>query len=217
MTFRCLIFLGYGINKGKPDALACKNDLMTVYQFLVDVLNIHPKCIIFFGRSVGSGPCCHVVGKLESKSKNSIGGLILQSPFTSVRDVALKMVGYVGVFSPNPFDNIKHIKNIHCPVLFLHGLADKFIVPKHSEELHDSCPSNFKQLVLCENADHNVWDYLNDILEPIRKFLLLIAERNSDILSQPKIIPMNLYSTIPLGYAILLGEKKEQKDYNEIV
>jgi fermentation-respiration switch protein FrsA (DUF1100 family) len=170
------------------------------------VLGVPAKAIVFFGRSLGSGPCSHVLGHLETLVPDGVGGLVLQSAFTSVREVAKSIVGSVGFLSPNPFDNLKHMRNIHCPVLLIHGEEDKMIPPSHSEELFAACPSKNKELKLCPKADHNVWDFYNDLLLPIGYFLHSIVHRlqiNNELevpLSQVKKIPRALFATVPFEY-----------------
>jgi abhydrolase domain-containing protein 17 len=64
--------------------------------------------VIIFGRSIGSGPACHLASLRKAHC------LILMSAFTSVKDAATDVFGY---FSPiarmlvsEMFDNIENIK-----------------------------------------------------------------------------------------------------------
>ena len=53
-----------------------------VYDYVNKVLGIDEKNIIVFGRSMGSGPACHVA------SKRKPGALLLMSAFKSIRAIA---------------------------------------------------------------------------------------------------------------------------------
>ena len=64
-------YTGYGANE---ENFECKeeyvyNDIDCVFEYLTKQLNISPKDIILYGRSLGSGPSCY----LAEKYKN-IGG-----------------------------------------------------------------------------------------------------------------------------------------------
>eukprot|EP01126_Amoeba_proteus_P008318 TRINITY_DN1306_c0_g1_i13.p1 TRINITY_DN1306_c0_g1~~TRINITY_DN1306_c0_g1_i13.p1 ORF type:complete len:186 (+),score=22.75 TRINITY_DN1306_c0_g1_i13:321-878(+) len=149
-------YKGYGIASGSTTAHKCKNDEKCVLDFLCIVLKVDLKNIILFGRSIGTGPASHVAGRIEKRNPNSMGGLILQSPYTSIRDMAKLLVGMVGTVAPNLFDNEKHMKYIKCPVLFIHGQEDTLIPSSHSERLHAICPSENKNLRICPGSDHNI-------------------------------------------------------------
>ena len=63
-------------------------------------------------------------------------------------------------FSFNECDLVKEINGITVPVLFIHGLADDFVPPYHTEWMHEAFEGK-KELILVENAGHGV-AYLED-------------------------------------------------------
>jgi hypothetical protein len=67
---------------------------------------------------MGSGPSSYLA------SKNACGGLLLMSPFKSIKTAAKAMLGWAGFLSfvvDERFDNVKSVKNAKCPVFLLHG------------------------------------------------------------------------------------------------
>jgi len=67
-----LEYSGYG----EQDNTDCSenyiyNDIVCVYNYLIDQLNIKPEDIILYGRSLGSGPSCYLA------EKHSVGGYSL--------------------------------------------------------------------------------------------------------------------------------------------
>lgn len=58
------------------------------------------------------------------------------SAYTSIKDTARNLLGKIGfLISPivyERFRNIDAIKEVKCPVFFLHGLKDKLIPYTHS-------------------------------------------------------------------------------------
>jgi len=70
---------GYGIYKSEnADCETLQLNAQILFDFVVKTLKFDPKDVILFGRSMGSGPACH----LASISKPA--ALILLSPYTSL-------------------------------------------------------------------------------------------------------------------------------------
>ncbi|CEM14886.1 unnamed protein product [Vitrella brassicaformis CCMP3155] len=140
----------YGLLKNlSPSPDAVNEVVTTVLRYLVDTVGVAYPQIFFFGRSIGSGPAVHVA------SRYPVGGLILVSPFTSIRDAVKSIVGPIpSLFFQDRFVNSKLIQNVSCPTLFIHGECDYLIPLSHSEELHSRCRS--KKLLVCPpHMEHN--------------------------------------------------------------
>jgi abhydrolase domain-containing protein 17 len=96
-------------------------------------LGIPRESIVLYGRSLGSGPTCYLAERL-AKEKQSIAGVILYAPFTSVFRVVfphffgITMLGDV-------FPNIDRMPNIACPVMVIHGEADLVVPCSHGQAL----------------------------------------------------------------------------------
>lgn len=45
---------GYGIAPGKPNAPVIRRDMQIVYRFVTEFLQVPPKNVILFGRSIGA-------------------------------------------------------------------------------------------------------------------------------------------------------------------
>ena len=90
------------------------------------------------------------------------------SPYTSIKDVARNILGWMSFLSVivyERFRNIDLIKLCKCPAFFLHGLQDKLIPPSHSEDLNSNCPSE-SYLYLPPMMDHNEFDFIDDLIKP---------------------------------------------------
>lgn len=71
------------------------------------------------GRSIGSGVAVYLASKYD------VGHLILLSPFLSICEVVKDIFcEFVSKLLKNRFPNEKRIKEIRCPCLIVHGLAD---------------------------------------------------------------------------------------------
>lgn len=110
---------GYGLYKtSKPSEQQIKEDAEIVYDYLTKCVGIKESDIILFGRSMGSGPTSYLSSIRKPHS------LLLMSPYTSIKEAARSMLGWVSFLSAivyEKFRNIDMIKKAQCPVFFLHG------------------------------------------------------------------------------------------------
>ena len=74
-----------------------------------------------FGRSIGSGPATYLA------SKYKIGGLILLSPFISIKTVIKDHIPFLSCLVKERFNNLEKIKLVTCNILIVHGKMDKMI------------------------------------------------------------------------------------------
>jgi hypothetical protein len=78
--------------------------------------------ILISGRSIGSGPACHLASIFKPAC------LMLISPIKSVKDVAkLKYGRIVDFLIEERFDNFKASKNVTCPTVIFHGVIDHMV------------------------------------------------------------------------------------------
>lgn len=119
------------------------------------------------GRSIGSGPACFLASKFEKAR-----ALILISPIKSVKDVARQNYGrIVDLLIEERFDNFETAKNIKCPVLVYHGLKDTMVPYQHSiEMLIQAFVACEAHMFLRQDMEHNKFDYINDIIRPMKYF-----------------------------------------------
>jgi fermentation-respiration switch protein FrsA (DUF1100 family) len=131
--------------KGSPDEGRILEDAEIVYDYLVSKLRYHPKNIIIFGRSIGSGPASYLA------SRKIIGALVLMSAFTSIRAVVRDLAGkWATYLVKERFNNLDCMSRVICPTFIVHGLKDRLISYKHSQDLHSkltSDPNNHSRCV----------------------------------------------------------------------
>ena len=101
-------------------------DSELVYNFVQKVAKLRERDIILLGRSLGSGPATHIASKYEP------GGLILMSPYTSIKSVASNKVGFLSFLLVQQFDNLSRMDNVRCPTFIVHGQKDRLIPIDHA-------------------------------------------------------------------------------------
>ncbi|KAH3762717.1 alpha/beta superfamily hydrolase [Pelomyxa schiedti] len=158
-------YIGYGLCAafGTASEGGCKRSIDAAMFFLINELHIPPSQIFVWGRSIGTGVACGAVANHPASA--ALGGLILTSPYLSVKSLCKTLVGSaVAAFVMERFNNKKEIEKVTCPVLIIHGKMDTLIPYQHAQELHTRCRSANKTLALSETATHNDFDDEADVL-----------------------------------------------------
>ena len=116
-------YRGYGRSSGRPSEKGTYRDGEAAFKYLRSRPDIDSQKIVFFGRSVG----CAVAVDLATKHEPY--GLILESPFTSVADMAKRAFPFlpVGFLVRGTYDSVSRIKSISAPLLVLHGERDDVV------------------------------------------------------------------------------------------
>jgi fermentation-respiration switch protein FrsA (DUF1100 family) len=135
---------GYGTSEGTPSEKAVYTDVNAAYEYLTSTLQVPSNRIISYGRSVGNG------ASIELASRRPVGGLIVQSGFTSAFVVLTK----VPIVPFDKFRNISKIRHVNCPILVIHGRKDNVIPFSNGERLFAAAREP-KSSFWVENAGHN--------------------------------------------------------------
>jgi len=156
-------FRGYGRSTGKPSEKAIVDDFIAFYDQAIALPQVDAARIIFHGRSVGGG----VVAQLAAKRKPA--GLILESVFTSVADMA-KSYWIPSFLVRDPFEVRGVLRELDVPVLIIHGLADELIPPAQAVANHKAALQS--RLVLYEHVGHNDPPPRDDYWQQIDRLLI---------------------------------------------
>jgi abhydrolase domain-containing protein 17 len=137
-------YRGYGTSDGHPSEGNAYQDAEAAYSYLTQQLKIPPQRIIVYGQSLGGGSATQLA------TRHSVAGLILQSTFTS----AFRVVVPFPLLPFDKFSNLDKLRKVHCPVLVMHGQADRTIPFYHGQTLHEAA-SEPKLSLWVAGADHN--------------------------------------------------------------
>jgi fermentation-respiration switch protein FrsA (DUF1100 family) len=134
-------YRGYGGNPGKPSEAGFDEDGRAALDFLA-ARGIDGGRLILYGESLGSGVAVRMA------SERPCGALILESPYTSVADVAQDRYWMfpVRALVLDRFDSLSRIGQARCPVLIMHGEHDRIVPIKFGRALFDAArePKEFK-------------------------------------------------------------------------
>jgi len=155
---------GFSGNKGKPTEKNLYHDAEEAIKWLNNRGAIS-KNIILYGESLGTGVAT------ELGTSNAFGGIILESPFTSIANAAKIYYPYlpVNIILKDRYDSIGKIKNITIPILIMHGKKDNIVPQKMGLELYEKA-NQPKFSYFPENDDH-MMEYNDNLLNSIKLFI----------------------------------------------
>ena len=155
---------GFSGNKGKPTEKNLYHDAEEAVKWLNNRGAIS-KNIILYGESLGTGVA------IELGTSNAFGGIILESPFTSISNAAKIYYPYlpVNIILKDRYNSISKIKNITTPILIMHGKKDNIVPQKMGLELYEKA-NQPKFSYFPENDDH-MMEYNDNLLNSIKLFI----------------------------------------------
>ena len=121
-------FRGYGKSEGKPGEAGLYADSRAAYDWLLAKTSADK--IVVHGESLGAGPACELAATVPC------GGLIVQSAFTSARDMAPRVLPiFPKWLLRTRYDNLAKVARISCRKLFLHSRRDEIVPFDMGEQL----------------------------------------------------------------------------------
>jgi len=155
---------GFSGNKGKPSEKNLYYDAQQIIDWL-KAQGLDNKDIVLYGESLGTGVAT------ELASKNNFGGVILESPFTSMVDAAKIYYPYLPVklLLKDIYDSKSKINDIRSPILIMHGKMDNIVPQQMGLELFKKA-NNPKYSYFPEDDDH-MMNYNKQLLNKIKLFI----------------------------------------------
>lgn len=144
-----LDYRGYGLSEGRPSRTGVVADASASLAYLREVRGFAGRRIVIFGRSLGGAIA------LQVAPDATLGGLILESTFTSLRDMARSVTGPLGgLLVRDGFDSLSRIRKVGAPLLFFHGDRDEVVPFELGRRLYAAAPQP-KAFQVIEGAGHN--------------------------------------------------------------
>jgi uncharacterized protein len=126
-------YRGYGQSEGKPSESGVYSDLRGALRFALS-RGYSPKSVYLIGQSLGAAVTVDVA------SQDSVAGVILEAPLTSVRTLARHYAFSLPVdyFLSARFDSLSKIQNLRVPVAVVHARRDPVIPFDLGQELFNA-------------------------------------------------------------------------------
>ena len=164
-----LAWRGFSGNEGEPSEQNLYNDAKKTIDWL-NSRGVKNKNIILYGESLGTGIA------VELSQTNQFGGIILESPFTSMTNAAKNIYPWLPVkyLLKDKYDSEKKIKNIKIPILIMHGKKDNIVPFRMGKKLYDLA-NNPKFFYFTENDDH-MMTFDEKLVGTIKNFLIFNSQ-----------------------------------------
>ncbi|XP_005047935.2 PREDICTED: protein ABHD12B [Ficedula albicollis] len=152
-----LDYRGYGDSTGHPSESGFTTDVLALYDWVK--ARSENSSIIFWGHSLGTGIATNAARKLQEERGVQVDAVVLESPYTSIRDAAanipitkiyrqfpgfesliLDSMARAGMF----FRNDENVKVLGCPLLILHAEDDGVLPPKLGRKLYETAHKAYR-------------------------------------------------------------------------
>ena len=108
---------------------------------------------------------------IDLASRKNCGGLIVESSFVS----AFRVITKYKVFPFDKFDSLSKIKQVKCPILFIHGKKDNLIHFWHGETLFANANEPKVSFWVDEAGHNNVFEKSKEsYLQAIQNFSAIL-------------------------------------------
>jgi fermentation-respiration switch protein FrsA (DUF1100 family) len=164
-------YRGYGKSSGSPSEQGIYLDARAAWDFLVQNRRIPPSRIVLFGKSLGSAPAIELATRIEP------AGLIIQSAFTSIPDMASVYFPFIpGFLIRTQMNSLARVGGIQCAKLFIHSKADEIVPYSMGMRLFEAA-SQPKAFCEVPQAHHNDTWLIGGIayMDCIRRFLASLS------------------------------------------
>jgi len=162
----CYEYPGYSLSALPTSEWLCLRAAEAAYHYVLTTLGTPQEQIVIYGISLGTGPAVHTA------ANHSVGGLILQSPYTSIGATKVGLDLARRLWCIDLFQSYRLAPDITVPVYMYHGMVDEVVPPQCSEDLANLFPKVFGgQPVFCSGAGHN---NVIELLHDRRQYLPMI-------------------------------------------
>jgi pimeloyl-ACP methyl ester carboxylesterase len=142
-------YRGYGQSEGKPSEEGLYLDAQAAYTYLRESEKLKAEEIIFFGESLGGAVAIDLASKHPAKA------LVVESTFTSLRELASKLFPFVpSMLVSKSYDSIKKISQLRLPTIIIHGTEDEIVPFEMGERLFEAAQEK-KEFLSIKRAHHN--------------------------------------------------------------
>lgn len=157
---------GYGESEGVPSEAGLYASADAAWQYLIKKENIAAKNIIIFGRSLGGAVAVDLASKVKA------GGLILESTFSSVRDMATYVFPLISdfIYLRYSFDSFNKINKVSAPILMIHSPDDEVIPFETGQKLFEAVKSEKTFLQIKGGHNDGFMQSISSYMQTLRSY-----------------------------------------------
>jgi len=164
VNFIIVAWRGFSGNKGKPTEKGFYQDANSVVEWL-KTKNIFEKDIIIYGESLGTAVA------IEIAQNKDFGGIILESPFTSMIELGKLKYPFLPVklLLKDKYESDIKIKNIKSPILIMHGKADNIVPFYMGKKMYEL--ANTPKYFYFPKYDNHMMDFDKKLLKTLKNYI----------------------------------------------
>jgi len=166
-------YRGYGRSEGQPREHGLYMDGRAAWKYLTAERGVDPADIVIHGVSLGGAVAVDLATEVDA------AGLIVQSSFTSVPDMAVHHYRIVPRWLIRTrMNSLAKIAGVDAPILVIHSPSDEVVPFAHGQRLFEAARGD-KRFVEIQGASHNETSLVGgaDYFGSIREFLENCADR----------------------------------------
>jgi fermentation-respiration switch protein FrsA (DUF1100 family) len=142
-------YRGYGRSTGTPGEAGTYRDARAARAALLAQPGLDGAPVLYLGESLGGAVAA------ELAVAEPPAGLVLQSTFTSVREMARLHYPFVpAALVPDAYPTLDRVARVRCPLLILHGDRDDIVPLGHGQALFAQAAGS-KRFDVVRGAGHN--------------------------------------------------------------
>jgi hypothetical protein len=180
-------YRGFGRSDGDlPSEQTVYEDARAAWDWLA-ARQPDPAKRFIYGHSLGGAVAVDLAAALN---RNAAGGLIVESTFTTLVDIAKEWSFPwlpLGALMTQRFDSVSKMSKVEMPVLVVHGVVDREVPSRFAQALY-AAATGPKRLLLVEGGGHS--DSMDAGAEQYRQALAelfgLRADRSQHVAREPK-------------------------------
>ena len=137
-------YRGFGRSDGAPSEEGLYRDADAAYEWA------RPRGlpIVVYGESLGGAVA------VDLAARHAVAGLVVQSSFTRLADMADRIFPFAGAIVSQKFDSLAKIGRVRRPVLVIHGDRDEIVPFEMGVRLHAAARTS-GPLFVVSGAHHN--------------------------------------------------------------
>jgi fermentation-respiration switch protein FrsA (DUF1100 family) len=141
-------YRGFGGNPGRPSEAGLLIDARAGLAAIRD-MGFSPDRILLWGESLGSGVAVSLA------AEQTVAAVLLEAPYTSITDMGRRRFPFVPVrwLLLDRFDSLRTIRDVHSPVMVMHGARDRIIPVEMGRAVFDAA-NEPKELWIAVDAGH---------------------------------------------------------------
>ena len=164
INYLIFAYRGFSGNEGKPNEKGLYKDARAV-KYWLNLNNVQDNEIILYGESLGTAIAVDLAKEFD------FSGIILESPFTSMINLAKKYYPYLPIklILKDKYETIRKLDKINSPILIMHGGKDTIVPFEMGLKIYEI--ANSPKYKYFNDHDDHMMDYNQDLIKSIRNFI----------------------------------------------